>query len=115
MRGQSELVRSGSDPLSLTEDASMNLTRKALNTISSYKMIREKSHRDRIHLGKRTSPDLHYQNNSPLGFGFENERRGGDGFIPPWAYKMHRMSSISGWYSALPLDDSLLLTGGDGS
>ena len=28
------------------------------------------------------------------------------GSIPPWEYKIHRISSISGWYSALSLDVS---------
>jgi hypothetical protein len=29
-----------------------------------------------------------------------------EGFIPPWEYKIHRISSISGWYAALSRDVS---------
>ena len=34
--------------------------------------------------------------------------------IPPWAYKMHRISSISGWYEPLSLDGSSSLDAGGG-
>src|SRR5258708_922099 len=49
-------------------------------------------------------------------FGFRHLRtteKGRDKSIPPWAYKMHRISSISGWYE--PLDGSSSLDVGAGA
>src|SRR6266702_1245423 len=36
------------------------------------------------------------------------------GSIPPWEYKIHRISSISGWYAALSLGVSLSFGAADG-
>ena len=70
-----------------------------------------------------TVPDPRCRSNSHLVHRTSNQQSSQEkGSIPPWEYKMHRISSISGWYAPLSRDVSefcegtpaSLSTSGDG-
>lgn len=94
-------------PFKLTEDAPVYLTSIALDAVTLDEELCKPSQGDCMRQEELTVPGPHCQSNSRLGHTTSTDNRPGmRGSIPPWAYRIHLISSISGWYGALSLGDS---------
>jgi hypothetical protein len=103
-----------SDTFLLTKDTSMYLAGKALDAIS---LDRKTFQRDRTWVFKDIGPFLIHTTEiiAALFRLLRTTGKGRDKYIPPCAYKTHRISSISGWYEPLSLDGSSSLDAGAGA